>query len=450
MKHSPLKHLVMAAFSLLLLLGAQVSVHGASDGTCQTYARGAVAVASSAKTIPCPLSGPSGRWSARYEDHYNWCRTVKNRTLDDENAARSSKAKACADNHATCNGYASNALLQRKRINDLRCAPAGGTSVGRWSPDTAQHYNWCRIAISRSVSLKDETAAREKTVTRCARCDLYAHGAVASTKRLEADGCGGFAYGQGRWSEKYEDHFAWCLQARESTQNDEDRARDNEFKACARGRAGSGAGGGAATPPPSVAATPKPCGVAAQVEAYECLNEDGSVADFWTPASFSTCGVDEADAIAAADRQFRGSPSIPGCLGDAPGCCRYRATYAKQPCACTFQAGRVTSALTTASNVWSAFASNGQGRWGHAAAQSSFIAASKTASNACGGAAQGCRVFGTSTQRCIAFAESRQSGYWYAAGGGEEQSTASANALRLCQSGTAPPASCRIAMSACR
>jgi hypothetical protein len=96
-----------------------------------------------------------------------------------------------------------------------------------------------------------------------------------------------------------------------------------------------------------------------------------------------------------------------------------------------------------ATNIWSAFAASPNGYWGYATFQSSQQKASDLAFNGCGGAKNGCKTFWTTTDKCVSFAESRAGGYWYAAGGGNDGQQALANALKFCQSGTAPPGSCR-------
>jgi len=96
-----------------------------------------------------------------------------------------------------------------------------------------------------------------------------------------------------------------------------------------------------------------------------------------------------------------------------------------------------------AGGEWSAFAASNGGRWGFAAHYANAAAANAAALSGCGGAGAGCRVFWTTRDRCVSFAESRSGGYWYAAGGGGNEAIARQNALRFCQSGRAPPGSCR-------
>ncbi|HRD78289.1 MAG TPA: CAP domain-containing protein [Hyphomicrobiaceae bacterium] len=102
------------------------------------------------------------------------------------------------------------------------------------------------------------------------------------------------------------------------------------------------------------------------------------------------------------------------------------------------------------SGEWSAFATDGRGRWGYATHRANAALASSGAISGCGGAGAGCRVFWTTRDRCVSYAESRSGGFWYAAGGGPTDAVARQNAIRFCQSGTAPRGSCRTTGAWCR
>jgi hypothetical protein len=98
---------------------------------------------------------------------------------------------------------------------------------------------------------------------------------------------------------------------------------------------------------------------------------------------------------------------------------------------------------------WSSFASNGSGNWGYATYYATQADAQNLAVNGCGGAGKGCKAFWTTNAKCVAYAESRQGGYWYAAGGANDANQANQNALKFCQSGSAPPGSCKVTLSKC-
>lgn len=101
------------------------------------------------------------------------------------------------------------------------------------------------------------------------------------------------------------------------------------------------------------------------------------------------------------------------------------------------------------SGQWSAFAASSRAYWGFAVFQSSEQTARQKALNGCGGSKNGCEVFWTTEDRCVAFADTRDPQYLYAAGGGSTDQQASANAIRYCQSGIATPGSCIVQKSAC-
>lgn len=100
--------------------------------------------------------------------------------------------------------------------------------------------------------------------------------------------------------------------------------------------------------------------------------------------------------------------------------------------------------------AWSAFATDGRGHWGLAAHRGKLNLARTSALKACGGSEKGCNVFWTTSHRCVAYAESRAGGYWYGAGGGNSETDAERNAIHFCQSGAAPPNSCKARGAQCR
>jgi hypothetical protein len=98
----------------------------------------------------------------------------------------------------------------------------------------------------------------------------------------------------------------------------------------------------------------------------------------------------------------------------------------------------------------SAFAGGPGGYWGFATFYDDEGAARRDAFDGCGGQQNRCEVFWTTRDRCVAFAESRAGGYWYAAGGSASEGGAQANALRICQNGSAPSGSCAVVRSWCQ
>jgi Domain of unknown function (DUF4189) len=353
-------------------------------------------------------------------------------------------AGAFAADHQVCVDYANLAVAVYKETLQLGCAEKNPVP-GRLSDNFKGHYDWCRGV--RNSTLDNENVEREKLINTCRRCQSYAGGAVASAKEYERLRCGSPS---NRWGTDFVGHRNWCLGVRKSTQEGEDNARDQELKACrAQLSAGSAPHGTAPSAPGTVPPT-RQCNIQGHYEVYQCRNLDSTPSDYFTRSTLSTCGTTEKEALAAAQA------SLNTCLSDDPGCCQYRVQYTTGACNCSLPpdiGSRLAARLPTASSGpgnWSAFAASGNGRWGFAVHQSSFKSASEQALQGCGGSAAGCKVFGSSTDRCVSFAESRQSGYWYAAGSGADDGTARSNAVRHCQSGTAPRESCRAVNAWCR
>lgn len=128
-------------------------------------------------------------------------------------------------------------------------------------------------------------------------------------------------------------------------------------------------------------------------------------------------------------------------------------TYVVNFGACPSMAGQTPAPAPTppaagGRGEFSAFATNWRGNWGYGVHQASEQQARTLAVNGC--SASGCEIFWTTRDQCVAYAESRTGGFWLAAGGGTSRQQAEANAIRFCQSGTAPANSCAIRLSQCR
>ena len=95
---------------------------------------------------------------------------------------------------------------------------------------------------------------------------------------------------------------------------------------------------------------------------------------------------------------------------------------------------------------WGAVAANGKGFWGFAVAQASEAQARDAAVKGCG--QPDCKVAIAGQNRCIAYYESRQGGYWYGLALGGTEAFVRDVALRGCSSG-APRGSCKRVKSLC-
>jgi tetratricopeptide (TPR) repeat protein len=108
--------------------------------------------------------------------------------------------------------------------------------------------------------------------------------------------------------------------------------------------------------------------------------------------------------------------------------------------------GSAVKAQLPTSGPWAAIAADGNGRWGHAVGQPSQDVARNAALKGCGGS--GCKILDALQARCIAYAESREGGYWYFGFLGPNESAVQNNALNACNK-AAPAGSCKLLKSIC-
>lgn len=98
------------------------------------------------------------------------------------------------------------------------------------------------------------------------------------------------------------------------------------------------------------------------------------------------------------------------------------------------------------SGPWAAIAADGNGRWGYAVSQPSQDEAANAALTDCGGS--GCKIIGALQARCLAYAESREGGYWYFGFLGFKESDVQNKSLNACNN-AAPAGSCKLLKSIC-
>ena len=108
--------------------------------------------------------------------------------------------------------------------------------------------------------------------------------------------------------------------------------------------------------------------------------------------------------------------------------------------------GSAMKAQLPPSGPWAAIATDGNGRWGYAVEQPSQDVARTAALKDCGGS--GCKVLDALQASCIAYAESREGGYWYFGYFGPNESAVQNDALNACNK-AAPAGSCKLVKSIC-
>ena len=130
-----------------------------SDAQCRLYA--GVAISQVQLASDCPGIG-GGRWSANYDDHFNWCRSVSTSELrNHEYSARQTALIGCTGHFPRvvmrdCTDYGIRAYSQADLAFYKDCNFTGA----RWSRDFNFHLNWCQqgqsLAITGVPSAEDE------------------------------------------------------------------------------------------------------------------------------------------------------------------------------------------------------------------------------------------------------------------------------------------------------
>lgn len=141
---------------------------------------------------------------------------------------------ARADPSLNCDAYAGAAVAQQQQNLAQGCGFAGPA----WSADFGAHRNWCLAPATTMANLTAEDQARQSALATCANqpkadqaaCQTYANRAVTVADAAAKRQCG---FGGGRWTVDYGTHFDWCLTASQSARDQEDKARTDQFDACA-------------------------------------------------------------------------------------------------------------------------------------------------------------------------------------------------------------------------
>jgi hypothetical protein len=116
----------------------------------------------------------------------------------------SSIGQAHAASAATCDAYATEAVVKAQGVRQFACGY--DLKDRRWTADRKGHARWCRTTPEDAVA--SEVARRRGEMKLCQTCRLYtsmATDAAAENRKLK---CG---FTGPRWSDKATDHFGWCM-----------------------------------------------------------------------------------------------------------------------------------------------------------------------------------------------------------------------------------------------
>lgn len=177
---------------------------------CNEYGTRAVALAEQAER--CGLTG--GRFSARYDDHFQFCMGSSRTARDAEEKARTDALAACgaatgSGKDGYCKSYALEAVEQSNRARNapLNC----GLNGPRYDATYWQHFGWCQQVPQNMAEA--EIRARDTEIKACVSCRDWAARALDQFKRANA--CTRpLPRWEARWQTKSaDDHFRFCFMA---------------------------------------------------------------------------------------------------------------------------------------------------------------------------------------------------------------------------------------------
>ena len=117
-----------------------------------------------------------------------------------------------AVSQGACKDYASHAVSQARRNQEMRCGYRGT----RWSTRARTHFDAC-VAANDPAYIEEQTATRDQDLEHCNRtantaaksCRGYAETAVEQNQQNTRRRCG--LTGR-RWQSNYQTHYAWCAE----------------------------------------------------------------------------------------------------------------------------------------------------------------------------------------------------------------------------------------------
>lgn len=256
------------------------------------------------------VTGPQGRWSGDYNNHFSWCMSgVSEATINREREVRATEAPRCG----ICGGYATATVNLAQQQKQRKCGYEDFHGGHQWSTDRGLHFRHCMGHPINVVTAwtNAQTSERTNLLNQCpsqqtqAMCRYYAGRAAQQRKLLGKVilSCGDQGYADSRWNADEKVHYKGCLLNPQSTPS-EDKARLEHLVRCnAIGKVS----------PSMVPLAPgKKCNFGAVTKLTGCFNAtDGSPVQNWDPTGLdSACGLGETSAEAEQNALL--AYSVPG------------------------------------------------------------------------------------------------------------------------------------------
>lgn len=156
---------------------------------------------------------------------------VSGKKQDDFRTGANTKAKRARVKF--CDNWAA----QSSKLNDINEKRNCGYRGRAWHSNETRHFRRC-MGLKRK-DLANEQAGQKRAVNIClaeleyakkTRCDHYARIAVTQNASRVKAGCD--VRNNNRWSNRYKDHYSFCLDARKKLIADEQEARETRLRRC--------------------------------------------------------------------------------------------------------------------------------------------------------------------------------------------------------------------------
>ncbi|WP_206530111.1 PAN domain-containing protein [Nordella sp. HKS 07] len=151
------------------------------------------------------------------------------------------KVADTSDREDICRDYSVRAVQQNDENLRLRCNFTGSS----WQSNRDEHFNWCMSASRADREREDRNRINKLAECRSSgggggggredECRDYAEEAVTGAREARDLGCG---YTGARWSQRYGEHYNWCLGATREQVRAERTARAQDLRSCRAGNDG--------------------------------------------------------------------------------------------------------------------------------------------------------------------------------------------------------------------
>ncbi len=210
---------------------------GVYNTVCDDYAK--LAIRQQRKNVKNACGFAGSRWHTNYRRHYQSCRKLSRWRRYREERSRARALSRCVsdfdDKRSVCEKFARDAVADQRRNMRLGCK---FTRATRWHLNLERHIRICMDLSDRER--RTEIRVKKDALDKCeqkrgggnvkdAFCRDYANVAIEQNKKNIQLRC---HYTSSLWSDRFRDHYAWCLRSRKDISNRDRRIRRDKLAEC--------------------------------------------------------------------------------------------------------------------------------------------------------------------------------------------------------------------------